>query len=188
MQSFLLAVSVGSVAEIGDKTQLLLLVLSLRLRKSAEVFFGMLAAVLLSHTLAAVVGEWIGAYIEHHVLCWGIGMLFIAMAIWCLGPHRIVVHNPYTSACGAFMSTLIIYFLAEIGDRTNIATAGLSAQSREMIPVLLGTTVGETITNTPIVLFGRFLAEKIELQWIYRAAAVVFAGVGIISFFDIDLL
>lgn len=178
MEALLVSIVSVALAEIGDKTQLLALVLAVRFRKPWPIIGGILLATLVNHALAAALGAWLSATVTAAVLRWTIAISFLAMGAWILIPDRLD-HKPAAHAYGAFVSTLIAFFLVEIGDKTQIATALLAAKYHAVGWVVVGTTLGMLAANVPVVSAGRYVAEKLPLRLVRRVAAAVFILIGI---------
>jgi putative Ca2+/H+ antiporter (TMEM165/GDT1 family) len=180
MEAFLISTGLVALAEIGDKTQLLALVLAARFRKPVPIIFGILLATLLNHALAGAVGVWISSLIGDRVLRWTLGISFIAMAIWMLIPDKLEDEKPVEPRFGVFLTTLIAFFLLEIGDKTQVATIALAAKYESLIWVVLGTTLGMMIANVPAVLLGEVAAKKFDVRLVQRIAAAIFVVLGIL--------
>ncbi len=180
MTALLTAIGVVALAEIGDKTQLLAFLLAARLRRPIPIIFGILVATLLNHGLAGALGAWITTVLSPTALRWGVGLLFLAMAIWTLIPDRIEDEETQTAArLGVFGATFVTFFLAEMGDKTQIATVAMAAQFPSVIQVVAGTTLGMLIADVPAVFLGERLANRIPLRMVHAIAAGVFALLGI---------
>ena len=177
------AVSTGVVAlgEVGDKTQLLALLLAARFRAPWPIILGILVATLANHALAAALGAWLTQAIDPQGLRWALGASFIAVALWVLVPDRVDVGAPGTehSRLGVFGVTVIAFFLAEMGDKTQIATVMLAARYNALVVVTAGTTLGMMIANVPAVLLGDKALKFMPIAWVHRIAAAVFAVVGV---------
>ncbi|HVL59377.1 MAG TPA: TMEM165/GDT1 family protein [Burkholderiaceae bacterium] len=180
MEALLVSTGVVALGEIGDKTQLLALVLAARYRQPLPIVAGIAIATLANHALAAAVGEWIQSALGPQALRHALGLGFIAMAAWALIPDRLDDEQAAIrhARWGMFGVTLVSFFLAEIGDKTQIATVMLAARFGEFWPVVVGTTAGMLIANVPVVLLGRAAAPWIPMRAIRWLAAVVFAGLG----------
>jgi Ca2+/H+ antiporter, TMEM165/GDT1 family len=177
LEALFVSTFVVALAEIGDKTQLLALVLAARFRKPWPIIAGILLATLVNHGIAAEIGARISALLSPDVQRWLLGGAFIAMALWILVPDKedeAAARYPY----GAFLTTLIAFFLVEIGDKTQIATVMLAAKYEPVWVVVVGTTLGMLAANVPVVLAGHFSADRLPLRLIRGSAAVVFAGLG----------
>ena len=183
MQAFLLCAGVVALAEIGDKTQLLALVLAARYRKPLPIIFGIIAATLANHALAGAVGAWFATVIQPNILRWVLGVSFIAMAAWTLIPDKYEDQDPPPPKFGVFSATLISFFLLEMGDKTQIATVALAAQYPSLIAVIAGTTAGMLIANIPAVLLGEVAARKLPLRLIHGIAATLFLILGLLILF-----
>jgi putative Ca2+/H+ antiporter (TMEM165/GDT1 family) len=177
-----LAVSTGVVAlaEIGDKTQLLAFVLAARFRQRWPIIFGILAATILNHALAGALGNGVAALLSPTALRWILGLGFLAMAAWIMIPDKIDDEDTtLAQRYGVFGTTFIAFFLAEMGDKTQIATVALAAHYASAIAVVTGTTVGMLIANVPAVILGDKLAGRIPMRLVHGIAAALFAVLGI---------
>ncbi|CAG8868028.1 Putative manganese exporter [Pseudomonas fluorescens] len=175
LESLLIPTAVVALAEIGDKTQLLALILAARFRKPWPIIAGIVAATLANHAAAGAVGAWVGGFFSATVLHWILAASFAATALWTLIPDK--MDDDESSAArrfGPFVTTLIAFFLAEIGDKTQVATVMLAAQYPHLIMVIIGTTLGMLIANVPVVLAGNFAADKLPLTLIRRLASAAF--------------
>ncbi len=181
-----LAVSTGVVAlaEIGDKTQLLALVLAARWRKPVPIILGILVATVLNHALAGAVGTWLAAAIGPQAMRWILGLSFLAMAAWILVPDEFddqaASREPRH---GVFLATVVTFFLVEMGDKTQIATVALAARYDALWAVVVGTTMGMMLANVPAVLVGEAAAKSLPLGLVRRVAAVIFAVLGALALF-----
>lgn len=181
LEAFLVSTGIVGLAEMGDKTQLLALVLAARFRRPAPIILGILVATLVNHGLAGALGAWITSAISADVLRWILGLSFLAMAGWMLIPDKIEVEEDQQPRFGVFGATLIAFFLAEMGDKTQIATIALAAQYAAFYSVVLGTTFGMMIANVPAVLVGDKVAGKLPLKLIHGVAAGIFAVLGVLA-------
>ena len=179
MEAFLVSVAVVTLGEIGDKTQLLALVLAVRYRRPWPIVAGILVATLLNHTLAGVVGSWVRAAISPDILRWLLALSLFAVAAWALKPDTIDEAAPPATRFGVFGVTVVAFFLAEMGDKTQIATAILAARFDSLVAVVAGTTLGMLIADVPAVFAGKLAAERIPYKAIRIAAALLFAGLGV---------
>ena len=182
MDSFLVSTAVVAVAEFGDKTQLLALVLAARFRKPVPIILGILFATLANHLLAAWAGGLVAAWAGPGVMRWLLGLSFLAMAGWMMIPDKAPDEDAgpgRLKTAGAFLVTLVSFFLVEIGDKTQIATIALAARYEAVLVVTLGTTLGMMIANVPAVLMGEVAARKIPMRLAHGVAAVIFAGLGL---------
>lgn len=173
-------VSTGTVAlaEIGDKTQLLALVLAARLRKPLPILAGILVSTLLNHVLAGWLGTLVAQWLTPQVLRWVVATSFIAIALWALKPDTLE-ETPPLSTQGAFMATVLAFFLAEIGDKTQVATMLLAAKYSPLWQIVLGTTLGMLLANAPVVVLGSRFASRLPLRAARSAAALLFLGLGL---------
>ena len=180
MQSLVVSTGVVALAEIGDKTQLLAFILAARFKKPIPIIAGILIATLINHGLAGALGAWITSALSPDVLRWALGASFIAMAAWTLIPDQIEEdETQLASRYGVFSATFITFFLAEMGDKTQIATVTLAAHFAQPLMVVIGTTLGMLIADVPAVFIGDRLAEKIPMRLVHAIAAAVFAALGI---------
>ncbi|QOJ33280.1 MAG: TMEM165/GDT1 family protein [Gammaproteobacteria bacterium] len=179
MEAFLVSTGVVALAEIGDKTQLLALVLAARFRKPVPIILGILVATLVNHALAGVVGAWVSALIGPVGMRWILGASFIAMGIWMLVPDRIDDGKDSTARFGVFGTTLVAFFLLEMGDKTQIATVALAAKYSALAAVVGGTTLGMMLANVPAVLLGEVAAKKLPVRAVHGIAAAIFLLLGV---------
>ena len=180
MESLLVSTGVVALAEIGDKTQLLAFILAARFKKPLPIIAGILAATLVNHGLAGALGAWITSTITPEILRWVLGVSFIGMAIWTMIPDEIEEdETKVAKRFGVFGATLITFFLAEMGDKTQIATVALAAHYATPVMVVVGTTLGMLIADVPAVFVGDKLAAKIPMKLVHSIAAGVFALLGI---------
>ncbi len=183
MEAFFVSAAVVAIAEIGDKTQLLALMLAARYRKPIPIILGIFCATLANHALAAWVGAEVAAWIGADAMRWVLAVTFIAMAGWCLIPDKADDGPQAARQAGAFLATLVAFFLVEIGDKTQIATVALAARFNSLIAVTAGTTVGMLLANVPVVLFGDAIAKRLPLKWVRAAAAILFLLLGLAAIF-----
>jgi putative Ca2+/H+ antiporter (TMEM165/GDT1 family) len=181
MEAFLLATGVVALAEIGDKTQLLAFILAAQFRKPLPIILGILIATLANHALAAAAGASIAAVIDPQVLRWVLGLSFVAMAAWILVPDSCDEDDARSARFGVFGTTLIAFFLAEMGDKTQVATVALAAQYHSIVAVVAGTTLGMLIANVPAVLLGERIAQRLPVRLVHRVAAAIFAVLGVVT-------
>jgi putative Ca2+/H+ antiporter (TMEM165/GDT1 family) len=180
MNSLLASTGVVALAEMGDKTQLLAFLLAARFRRPLPIVLGILAATLVNHGLAGALGAWITSVVSPTALRWGVGMLFLAMAVWTLIPDRIEDGETRTAArLGVFGATFVTFFLAEMGDKTQIATIAMAAQFSSVVLVVIGTTLGMMIADVPAVFLGERFARRIPLRLVHSVAAAIFAVLGV---------
>ena len=184
LEAFLISTGVVALAEIGDKTQLLAFILAAKFRKPIPIILAILAATLVNHAFAGALGAWLTTLLSPTTLRWVLGLSFIAMAIWTLIPDKLEEDDAKRlKGYGVFGTTLIAFFLAEMGDKTQIATVALGAQYRAVTDVVLGTTLGMMVANGPAVIVGDRIAERLPVRTVHAIAAVVFAMIGIATLF-----
>lgn len=179
MEAFLISTGIVSLAEIGDKTQLLAFILAAKFRKPVPIVFGIFVATLANHGFAGAVGIWITTLMGPETLRWVLGISFIAMAGWTLLPDKFDEDEAKLVRLGVFTTTLIAFFLAEMGDKTQIATVALAAQYQNLIAVVAGTTLGMMVANVPAVIMGDKIADKMPVKLVHRIAAAIFAFLGV---------
>ena len=179
MEAFLLSTGIVALAEIGDKTQLLAFILAARYRKPTPIILGILIATLANHAVAGALGSWIASLISPTYLRWILGISFIAMAIWTLIPDKFDEKDVKLRRFGVFGTTLVAFFLAEMGDKTQIATVALAAQYAALWAVVAGTTLGMMIANVPAVFLGSRIAHRIPVRLVHAVAALIFALLGV---------
>jgi putative Ca2+/H+ antiporter (TMEM165/GDT1 family) len=179
MEAFFVSTGIVALAEIGDKTQLLAFILAARFRKPVPIILGILVATLLNHGLAGALGAWITTQLSPETLRYGLGISFLAMAAWIMVPDKVDDAEARLSRYGIFATTLVTFFLAEIGDKTQIATIMLAAQYSSLLAVVFGTTAGMMLANVPAVLLGDRIANALPTRWIHGVAAGIFAVLGV---------
>lgn len=179
MEAFLLSTGIVGLAEIGDKTQLLAFLLAAKFRRPVPIVLGILVATVANHALAAAVGAWISSALGPQALRWVLGLSFLAMAAWTLAPDKLDEGDAKIGHYGVFLATLIAFFIAEMGDKTQIATVALAARFDAMVAVVAGTTLGMMLANVPAVYFGERIANKVPLPLVHGIAAVLFAMLGV---------
>jgi putative Ca2+/H+ antiporter (TMEM165/GDT1 family) len=181
LEAFLVSTGVVALAEIGDKTQLLALLLAARFRKPVPIILGILVATLANHAAASALGSWITRVIDPQWLRWGLGVSFLAVAAWMLVPDKVDdVKDGNTGRYGVFGITFVAFFLAEMGDKTQIATVMLAAKYQSVWAVTAGTTLGMMIANVPAVLLGDRVVTRLPVAWVHRIAAAVFGVLGVL--------
>jgi Ca2+/H+ antiporter, TMEM165/GDT1 family len=183
MEAFAVSIVVVAMSEIGDKTQLLSLLLAARLRKPLPIVLGILVATLANHTLAGIVGAWVREVVPAQYLRWLLVASFFAVALWALKPDRIDAESVPAGRFGAFVITVVAFFLAEIGDKTQIATVMLAAHFGNLVAVVAGTTIGMLLADVPVVLLGNAVAARLPLRPIRYVAASLFALLGVVAWF-----
>jgi putative Ca2+/H+ antiporter (TMEM165/GDT1 family) len=181
MDDFLTSTALVALAEMGDKTQLLAILLATRLRKPWPIIAGIFCATIANHFLAALLGHWVAGIMQAPWFRTAVALGFIAMAAWTLVPDKMDDDGPghAPSGAGAFLTTLVAFFLVEMGDKTQIATVALGARFDNVYAVTLGTTFGMMIANVPAVLLGEALVKRIPLAPMRYAAAALFLGLGV---------
>ena len=189
MEAFLVSTGVVALAEIGDKTQLLAFILAVRFKKPIPIIAGILCATLFNHGIAGALGAWITVVISPEILRWGLGALFIGMAIWTMIPDKIEDEEmQIAKRFGIFGATLITFFLAEMGDKTQIATVAMATHYSSALWVVMGTTLGMLIADVPAVFLGDKLANKIPMRLVHTIAAGIFVVLGIATLFGAGAL
>ena len=187
MEAFLVSTGVVALAEIGDKTQLLAFILAARFKKPLPIIAGILCATLVNHGLAAALGAWITSVVSPQIMRWVLGLSFIAMAVWTLIPDEIEDEETKVARhIGVFGATLVTFFLAEMGDKTQIATVALAAHYGAPLMVVAGTTTGMLLADVPAVLVGNRFATRIPLKLVHSIAAGIFALIGLLTLFKVE--
>ena len=180
MEALFVSTGVVALAEIGDKTQLLAFILAARFKKPLPIIAGILCATIVNHGLAGALGAWITSAVSPEILRWVLGASFIGMAIWTMIPDKIEDEETQVAKrFGVFGATLITFFLAEMGDKTQIATVAMAAHYANPMLVVIGTTLGMLLTDVPAVFAGDKLANKIPMKLVHSIAAAVFALLGV---------
>ena len=186
MESFLISLSTVAIAEMGDRTQLLSLLLAARFRRPWPILAGVLCATLANHLIAALIGQRLGGFLTPRVLDAAVGVSMLAMALWELKADTIDEEPGGRKRRGAFLATLMTFFVAEIGDKTQIATLALAAAYHNLAAVVAGTTTGMMLANAPAVFFGRAFCDRLPLKVIHYVASALFLALG--AFFVIRAL
>jgi len=180
MDALLVSTGVVALAEMGDKTQLLAFLLAARFKRPAPIILGIFIATILNHGLAGAIGVWVTQTLSPDLLRWVLGASFIAMAVWTLVPDKI---NPEETTVfqrfGVFGATVVTFFLAEMGDKTQIATVAMAAHYPEVVMVVMGTTLGMLIADVPAVFIGDRLSARISMRLVRSIAAAVFLALGV---------
>lgn len=185
----LISTGVVALAEMGDKTQLLAFLLAARFKKPVPIILGILLATIVNHGFAGALGAWITTLLSPNTLGWILGISFIAMAIWTLKPDEIEEDEAKIAGrFGVFGATTITFFLAEMGDKTQIATVALAANYSSVILVVVGTTLGMMIADVPAVFIGTKFAQKVSMKLVHGIAAAVFAVLGVITLLNVTVL
>lgn len=189
MEALYISTGVVALAEMGDKTQLLAFILAARFKKPVPIILGILLATLVNHGLAGVFGAWITSVISPDTMRWVLGLSFIAMAIWTLIPDKIEEEETQVAQkLGVFGATLVTFFLAEMGDKTQIATVALAAHYGAPLLVVIGTTLGMLIADVPAVFVGNKFAAKIPMKLVHSIAAAIFAIMGLLTLLKAEKL
>ena len=179
MEALLTSTAVVALAEIGDKTQLLAIILATRFKRPWPVIGGILVATLANHFLAALLGEQVANLLDGHWFRYAVALSFIAMAAWTLVPDRADEGPQSDARFGAFLTTLVAFFLVEMGDKTQIATIALGARFHSVLPVMAGTTLGMMLANVPAVFLGEALIARVPLGVVRGLAALLLLAVGL---------
>jgi hypothetical protein len=188
MESLLISTGVVALAEIGDKTQLLAFILAARFKKPIPIIAGIFIATLVNHGLAGALGAWITQSVNPSTLRWVLGASFIAMAIWTLIPDKIEEDKTQVAQrWGVFVATLITFFLAEMGDKTQIATIAMAVHFADPFTVVMGTTLGMLIADVPAVFMGDKLANKTPMKLVHSIAAAIFTLMGVATLMGLGL-
>jgi putative Ca2+/H+ antiporter (TMEM165/GDT1 family) len=182
MQAFLVSTGIVALAEMGDKTQLLSLVLAARFRRPWPIVLGIFVATLVNHGLAGAVGSWVTSVLGPDLLRWILGASFIAMAIWMLIPDKLDEDEAGAGPrYGVFVTTVVAFFLAEMGDKTQVATVMLAARFDAWASVVAGTTLGMMLANAPVVWFGDAITRKVPIKLVHTIGALVFLVLGVVA-------
>ena len=186
MQAFLVSAGVVALAEIGDKTQLLSLLLAAKFKRPVPIILGIFVATLLNHGMAGLVGGWVSENMGPNVLRWVLGVSFLAMAAWTLIPDKLDDgQSTSMQRFGVFGTTVLAFFLAEMGDKTQVATVALAARYNDLISVVIGTTIGMMLANVPAVLLGDIVVKKVSMRLVHAIAALMFAVLGLLALLDV---
>ncbi len=186
MEAFLVSTGVVALGEMGDKTQLLAMLLAAKFRKPVPIVLGILVATLANHALAGWVGDAVARALGPDVLRWVIGVSFIAMAGWMLVPDKVDEESAGgRQRFGVFGTTVVAFFLAEMGDKTQIATVALAARYTDLVAVVAGTTLGMMLANVPAVFLGDRIARNLSMAWVHGVAAAIFAVLGVLTLFNV---
>jgi Ca2+/H+ antiporter, TMEM165/GDT1 family len=190
LEAFWVSTGVVALGEMGDKTQLLAVLLAARFKKPAPIILGILLATLANHALAGAVGGWVAGALGADVLRWVIGLSFIAMAAWMLVPDTIDedLAVKEVAAWGVLGTTVVAFFLAEMGDKTQIATVALAARYSDLVWVVAGSTLGMMLANVPAVYLGDKVAERVPMAWVHGVSALIFVVLGVLTLFNVGRL
>ena len=188
MEAFLVSTGIVGLAEMGDKTQLLALVLAAKFRKPWPIVLGILVATIANHAMAGALGAWVTTFIGPQTLRWILGVSFLAMAVWMLIPDKLDEDDSASKPLrfGVFGTTVFVFFLAEMGDKTQIATVMLAAQYQSWLWVVLGTTLGMMLANAPVVWLGERITRRVPLRVVHGVSAVLFVVLGLLAIFAPD--
>jgi putative Ca2+/H+ antiporter (TMEM165/GDT1 family) len=188
MEAFLISTGVVALGEMGDKTQLLAMLLAVRFKRPLPIVLGIFAATIVNHAAAGAVGGWVASALGPDVLRWVIGLSFIGMAGWMLIPDKIDEDEATSGRYGVFLTTAIAFFLAEMGDKTQIATVALAARYDDLVAVVAGTTLGMLIADVPAVFVGDRIAKRVPMKLVHGIAAAIFALLGVLTLFNVGKL
>jgi len=187
LDSLFISMGVVALAEMGDKTQLLAFILAARFRKPLPIIAGIVAATVVNHGLAGALGAWISSFMSPQVMRWGLGLSFIGMAVWTMIPDEIEEEETRVAKrLGIFGATFVTFFLAEMGDKTQIATIALAAHFAVPFMVVVGTTLGMLLADVPAVVVGNRFAAKIPMKLVHSIAAVIFLVLGLLTLIEVD--
>ena len=180
MEALLVSIGVVALAEMGDKTQLLAFLLAARFKKPLPIILGIFAATAVNHGIAGALGAWITSVVSPQVMRWVLGLSFIGMAAWTLIPDEIEKDEAKVAQrFGIFGATLVTFFLAEMGDKTQLATVAMAAHYKTPLLVVIGTTLGMLIADVPAVFIGEKLAARVPMKLVHAIAAAIFALLGV---------
>ena len=188
MEAFLVSTAVVALGEMGDKTQLLALLLAAKFKRPVPIILGILVATLVNHAAAGWVGGWIAQVLGAQVLRWVIGVSFLGMAVWMLIPDQLDGGTRGAQRFGVFGTTVVAFFVAEMGDKTQIATVALAARFDNLAVVVAATTLGMMIANVPVVLLGDKVARSVPMRLVHAVAAAIFVVLGLLTLLDVGSL
>jgi len=188
VHAFLISAGVVALSEMGDKTQLLALLLATQFRRPLPIIAGIFIATVINHLGAGAVGGWLTHVIGSNGLRWILGLSFLGMAVWMLIPDKLDDASPSVSRYGVFVTTVITFFLAEMGDKTQIATIALAARFNDLLSVVTGTTLGMMIADVPAVWFGEWIMQRVPIRTIHLIAALLFAMLGVLTLFNVGAI
>jgi Ca2+/H+ antiporter, TMEM165/GDT1 family len=190
MEAFLVSTGVVALGEMGDKTQLLAFLLAAKFKRPIPIILGVLTATLVNHTAAGALGAWIAQALGPDILRWVIGLGFLVMAGWMLIPDKFEEEaaGEGMSRFGVFGTTVVTFFLAEMGDKTQIATVALAARYDTLIPVVAGTTLGMMLADVPAVFLGDTIAKKVNMRLVHGISALIFAVLGVLTLLNVGQL
>lgn len=181
MEAFLISTGIVALAEIGDKTQLLAFILAAKFRRPLPIIIGILVATVANHAFAGALGAWITSLMGPETLRWVLGVSFIGMGLWTLIPDKFAEEDAKLARFGVFGTTLVAFFLAEMGDKTQIATIALVAQYHAFFSVVAGTTLGMMLANVPAVILGERIAHRMPVRLVHAIAATIFVILGVVT-------
>ncbi|HSD60653.1 MAG TPA: TMEM165/GDT1 family protein, partial [Burkholderiales bacterium] len=182
MESLLVSTSIVTLAEMGDKTQLLSFVLAAKLKRKLPIVLGIFFATLANHFFAGYLGAWLAGLVSANTLKWIIALSFFAFGLWALKPDTLDGDQDLRGT-GVFVTTLVAFFLVEMGDKTQLATIALAARYESLVAVVLGTTLGMMIANVPAVWMGEALAHRVNMKWMRWVAAALFVVLGALTLY-----
>ena len=180
MQAFLVSTAIVALAEMGDKTQLLSFVLAAKLKRPVPIILGILCATLANHFLAGWIGAWLASLVSPHTLRWTIAASFVAFGLWALKPDELDDQRTLAGT-GVFLTTLVAFFLVEMGDKTQLATIALAARYQSLVSVVAGTTLGMMIANVPAVWMGEALTRRLDMRRMRWIAAALFLVLAVLT-------
>jgi Ca2+/H+ antiporter, TMEM165/GDT1 family len=190
MEAFLVSTGVVALGEMGDKTQLLAFLLAAKFKRPLPIVVGILVATLMNHTAAGALGAWVAQVMGPDLLRWVVGLAFIAMAGWMLVPDKVDEDEAagMMNRFGVFATTVITFFLAEMGDKTQIATVALAARYHDLAQVVAGTTLGMMLADVPAVFLGGTIAHKMNMRLMHAISALIFAALGVLTLLNVGKL
>ena len=182
VEAFFVSTGVVALGEMGDKTQLLALLLATKFRRPLPIILGILVATLINHGAAGALGNWVASALGPSLLRWIVGLSFIGMAAWMMIPDKMdEAETGRLERLGVFGTTLVTFFLAEMGDKTQIATVALAARFHDLAAVVAGTTLGMMLADVPAVFFGEAIAKKVPMKLVHGIAAAIFVVLGLLA-------
>lgn len=181
MDAFLISTGLVTLAEMGDRTQLLAFLLAAKFRRPLPIMLGILIATLANHAFAGFLGQWFAELVTPNVLRWVLALTFFAMAVWMMIPDKLDDDTPDNSKYGVLITTIIAFFLAEIGDKTQVATVALAARFDDLLWIVAGTTLGMMIANVPAIYLGDKFADRLPVRLIHLVAAILFVVLGVLT-------
>lgn len=189
MEAFLVSTGVVALGEMGDKTQLLAFLLAATFKRPAPIILGILTATVVNHALAGFVGVWIASWLGPDILRWVVGVSFLAMAVWILIPDQVDDDSAGgKQRFGVFGTTVLAFFLAEMGDKTQIATVALAARYHDLVTVVVGTTLGMMLADVPAVFLGDTIGKKVSMPLVHGIAALIFSILGLLALFNVGAI